>query len=1586
MVAFDSLRQSWALVRKNLIINLRRHFVSTLYRAFVLPVIFVAFLSFSRNLLVPPSTYGIGSPAAVRDLGDALAAKPNTKLLFVNNALGGEVDTIIATMEEELKSRGTVMVIENEIALRTECKQSLRGVSRCFAAIVFESSPNTGEGGNWKYTVRGDISFNDGRVNVDDHDSAVQEVLVPIQLAVDRAIAKQEGRTDVDSIRVSEYMYTSLNQDEFDAKLRARFSAAVINYLSAAYLIGMIGIVYHLTGFQAMEREKGLSTLIEAMGGSKFARMVSYHISFSLIYIAGWIVMALNLWGGIFNSSSVVIIIIWLITSGWALASWALFLGAFFKKAQLSGISATVFSLILGIIAQVSKDASTGTFAVLGFLFPPMTYVFHAISLGRWESKQIGANVLDGPPSSTSQLPIVAYWIFSIVQALVYPILAAYVERYLFSTTSSGHRHFSHQLTDNNALEIRGFTKRYPPRLLTKWFGRPESKESVIAVNDLNLSVVTGQILVLLGANGSGKTTTLEAVAGLGSVKEGEINIAAGDRAIGICPQKNVLWDDMTVDEHVRIWNLIKCRGDDQETLRKLIDECDLTRKRHTKSKALSGGQKRKLQLAAMFTGGSTVCAIDEVSSGLDPLSRRKIWDIVLAARGFRTIIMTSHFLDEADLLADHIAILSKGHLKCEGSAVQLKTEYGGGYRVHAPINAPALAGVSMKRFYDATIYNIPTPTEASRVIEALETNGVSDYYVQGPTIEDVFLSVADESIANRSENTGEREKLGVSETADQISSTGNSDTEEKKGVSLHNGRHLGIFQQTWVLIRKRITILQRNYLAQIAAIAIPIIAAGITKLTFKSFPGVSCNTATQVSLSDVENLTLSIDFDMLLGPRSILSSLVEFADILLPSGTGGSGATNMIANLTNSLAFANTLPAFNDYIRHNYKNVTPGGLFLEGKTATYAYQGDKSMSLRGAMMFQNVVDNIVFNVTGGISATYLPFDYIWPKGQGDTMIFVAYAGLAFSAFPAFFALYPTVERIKNVRALHFSNGVRALPLWLAYALFDFASVLIISVICTGIFAAATDGWYNLGYLFVVVLLYGVASTVLVYCISLITKSQLSAFAFAAGGQAVFFLVYLITYLSIYTFVEPIDLDHALDVTNYVFCALSPIACLTHAFFVALNSFSISCEGESLISYPGTMRLYGSSILFLCLQMIVLFAILVLHDSGKLRINFGFLHRSSKPTAPRDAEDNTFSEKDISDELQRVDSSNDGLRVMHLSKKFKKFQAVDDVTFGVPRGEVFALLGPNGAGKTTTINMIRGELPATSGEIFVQNILVNKNRAAARQHLGVCPQFDAMDRMTVTEHLVFYARIRGVENVDYNVDEVIRAVGLDDFRYRIAEKLSGGNKRKLSLAIALMGNPAVLLLDEPSSGMDAAAKRVMWRTLESVVPGRSLVLTTHSMEECSALAGRAGILAKRMLALGTTEQLRRRYGDKYLVHIVLASAPHSTEAEMNTVNSWISSSFPGAELEPRSFGGQVRFSIPASEGGGVAAVFKRLESQGPQRGCKFWSVDRGTMDMVFLEVVGRAQVQEEGYDEDVKKKMWKKVAMAVFAPWMFLIR
>jgi ABC-type multidrug transport system ATPase subunit len=510
--------------------------------------------------------------------------------------------------------------------------------------------------------------------------------------------------------------------------------------------------------------------------------------------------------------------------------------------------------------------------------------------------------------------------------------------------------------------------------------------------------------------------------------------------------------------------------------------------------------------------------------------------------------------------------------------------------------------------------------------------------------------------------------------------------------------------------------------------------------------------------------------------------------------------------------------------------------------------------------------------------------------------------------------------------------------------------------------------------------------------VSLLAKSQLAAFAFAAGMQCVFFLIYFIGYMSVLTYAPTAKIDSYLSTVHFTLSIIMPIGSLSRAMFAALNIFSILCKGQELASYPGDIAVYGGPILYLIIQSFVLFTLLLWFDGGG---NALVAFRSKSKS--EDVEEKEMDE-DVANELSRVTDCQDGLRVLHLTKSFKKFVAVEDVTFGVGRGEVFALLGPNGAGKTTTISLIRGDIQPSErgGDIFVENVSVTKNRAIARSNLGVCPQFDAMDQMTVIEHLRFYAQIRGISDVDHNVRQVIRAVGLTPFQHRMAMKLSGGNKRKLSLGIALMGNPTVLLLDEPSSGMDAASKRVMWKTLAAVAPGRSIVLTTHSMEEADALASRAGIIAKRMLALGTTDYLRSKYGNMYHVHLVHSQAPHTSDEDMERMRTWVHSTLPGAVVEQKTYHGQLRFSVPTESpsdmvsnhgtesitedeihfdlgrdgqnvetstvmkrgNGGIGNLFSCLEANKELLGVQYYSVSQTSLDQVFLTIVGKHNIEE----------------------------
>jgi hypothetical protein len=152
------------------------------------------------------------------------------------------------------------------------------------------------------------------------------------------------------------------------------------------------------------------------------------------------------------------------------------------------------------------------------------------------------------------------------------------------------------------------------------------------------------------------------------------------------------------------------------------------------------------------------------------------------------------------------------------------------------------------------------------------------------------------------------------------------------------------------------------------------------------------------------------------------------------------------------------------------------------------------------------------------IATQYSSFDIPWAPSTGKSLQLVVYFGLAMAAYPGFFSLYPTVERTRNIRGLEYSNGVRSLPLWLAYIAFDFLIVLLSSALSVIIFAASSSAWYHVGYLFLVFSLFGMASILLSYVVSLFARTQLSAYAFAAAGQAVLFLVYLIAYLCILTY------------------------------------------------------------------------------------------------------------------------------------------------------------------------------------------------------------------------------------------------------------------------------------------------------------------------------------------------------------------------------------------------------------------------------------------------------------------------------------
>ena len=290
-------------------------------------------------------------------------------------------------------------------------------------------------------------------------------------------------------------------------------------------------------------------------------------------------------------------------------------------------------------------------------------------------------------------------------------------------------------------------------------------------------------------------------MAGTNCVTKGIIEKDHG-QGLGICPQQNVLWGELTVVEHVKIFNGLKTTGRmaSKHDLAALITACDLSHKLDAKSRTLSGGQKRKLQLAMAFTGDSKICCVDEISSGLDPLSRRMIWQILLAERGQRTILMTTHALDEADALSDHIAVMSKGKIIAEGSAVELKHCFGGGYHIISS-SAGAKSDTSDATVLDhETAFRAANSSEASQIANQLKTSGAPDITVKGPSMEDVFLNLArgyEDELAQHDYST-------ETPNSQRPSDKENSATIEGKKRYLAQGSGTSFFMQVWILFRKR--------------------------------------------------------------------------------------------------------------------------------------------------------------------------------------------------------------------------------------------------------------------------------------------------------------------------------------------------------------------------------------------------------------------------------------------------------------------------------------------------------------------------------------------------------------------------------------------------------------------------------------------------------------------------------------------------------------------------------------------------------------------------------------------------------------
>lgn len=227
-----------------------------------------------------------------------------------------------------------------------------------------------------------------------------------------------------------------------------------------------------------------------------------------------------------------------------------------------------------------------------------------------------------------------------------------------------------------------------------------------------------------------------------------------------------------------------------------------------------------------------------------------------------------------------------------------------------------------------------------------------------------------------------------------------------------------------------------------------------------------------------------------------------------------------------------------------------------------------------------------------------------------------------------------------------------------------------------------------------------------------------------------------------------------------------------------------------------------------------------------------------------------------------------GIKIEDLTKVFGKYTVVNQLCLNMYKGQITVLLGHNGAGKTTTMNMLTGMFAPTSGTAYLDNYDITTETMEARKSLGLCPQHNVLiDDLTVVEHIIFFCRLKGISGDQDITNQVNKYLGLLDFHAKaneLSKTLSGGMKRKLSIGIALCGDSKIVMLDEPTSGLDTGARRLLWNLLIEEKKHRTILLTTHHMDEADVLGDRIAIMSEGELqTVGSSFFLKKRFGSGY---------------------------------------------------------------------------------------------------------------------------
>nr|XP_013799944.1 PREDICTED: ATP-binding cassette sub-family A member 10-like [Apteryx mantelli mantelli] len=1101
------------------------------------------------------------------------------------------------------------------------------------------------------------------------------------------------------------------------------------------------------------------------------------------------------------------------------------------------------------------------------------------------------------------------------------------------------------------------------------------------ALRGLSLNVYEGQITALLGHSGSGKTTLLNVLSGFSQPSAGsamiynynisEIQDMERIQAIvGICPQLNLHFEVLTVKENLRTFAHIKGirKKEVEQEVQKVLTALDLTDLQDVHPDTLSRGQKRKLSLGIAILGNPKVLLLDEPTVGLDPSSRHHVWRLLKEHQASRVTLFTTQFMDEADIHADRKAFLSNGRLQCVGSSLYLKRKWGVGYHLRMHVNDLCNPDVmsSLVRQYipdamfrgqkgDELCYALPVENAATfpdlfSHLDSSLVQGIVNYEVSRTTLEDVFLKLEGEEAVDQEddgvfsdEHTEDGDCFNLEEMEQSLL------TLSERGRATVSGLELWR-QQVRAMARVRCLKLKhegkllRSLLLFLGIFIFPMLIFIIGFQLLYSFGN--------------WELTASLYFIPTEEKTHIKST-----NLLIFNDTGSE-----IEDFIHALKIQKIVPKI-----AVEKNITSMPLYngaikisLEGKHYQYTIMCSAE-PINCFPVLMNILSNTflrLFNSTAHIRIWSEPFFMVQdPSTMSD--IFsrcLLYMLILTAGLPSHFAVSSMDDYKLKARTQLRLTGLSPSAYWCGQALVDVPLFWALISIMFGIllvFCRVTIlNARMILSLIVCIIGNGVSLVLLVYLIAFTFQKRrnnryiwsftlilitLIFFMFSNHEEKIFLIfsafIPMFPLLGWITFFLPelyvtYSYGHHKPRSNISVAILAPyIQCMVFTFL--LRCLEMRYGGAVMRSDP-IFRIH-------CRKAVALQnrdhpgeeATEVRAERERVRSVIASLPQEEDPVIVVNSV-----RKEYEDE-----------KASCFSKKKKKV-AVKNLSFSVKKGEVLGLLGPNGAGKSTTINMISGDLTLTAGEVLIKgsDAAASSPRQDSPRLLGCCPQENPLwPDLTVQEHLETYAAVKGMRKEDaaVNINRIAEALELQKLLKTAVKRLSVGEARKLCFALSVLGDPTVMLWDEPSVGMDPKGQRRMWKAIQTALKSkeRGAVLSTHYLDEAVATCDRVAVLVSGQLRyVGSVEDLKRKFGGSYYLEVKMKD-----EGQSDVVHAEVLRLFPAATQQESSSSFLI-YKIPMENVLPLSQSFSKLEAAKQNSRLEEYSLSLRTLQQVFVEL------------------------------------